>query len=91
MAEENPFEIIHVEQLKDHELRDLINDLTHVARKYANTQQLREQLAHAVQRKLRPYRNKVMNLVDDVASDREYLETNDPLLKCTVLCKNISI
>lgn len=34
--------------MKDHELRELINDVTAVARLYANTQQLREQIAHLI-------------------------------------------
>jgi hypothetical protein len=34
--------------MKDHELRELINDVTAVARIYAHTQQLREQIAHLI-------------------------------------------
>ncbi len=34
--------------MKDHELRELINDVTAVARIYAHTQQLREQIGHLI-------------------------------------------
>lgn len=34
--------------MKDHELRELINDVTAVAKIYAHTQQLREQIGHLV-------------------------------------------
>jgi hypothetical protein len=34
--------------MKDHELRELINDATAVARLYAHTQQLREQISHVI-------------------------------------------
>lgn len=34
--------------MKDHELRELINDVTTVARIYAHTQQLREQIAQLI-------------------------------------------
>jgi hypothetical protein len=34
--------------MKDHELRELINDVTAVAQIYAHTQQLREQIAHLI-------------------------------------------
>lgn len=34
--------------MKDHELRELINDVTAVAKIYAHTQQLREQISHLI-------------------------------------------
>jgi len=34
--------------MKDHELRELINDATAVAKIYAHTQQLREQISHLI-------------------------------------------
>lgn len=34
--------------MKDHELRELINAVTAVAKTYANTQQLREQISHLI-------------------------------------------
>jgi len=34
--------------MKDHELRELINDVTAVARIYVSTQQLREQISHLI-------------------------------------------
>jgi hypothetical protein len=34
--------------MKDHQLRELINDLTAVAQAYGRTQQLREQISHLV-------------------------------------------
>jgi len=34
--------------MKDHELRELINDITTVAKIYAHTQQLREQISHLI-------------------------------------------
>lgn len=34
--------------MKDHELRELINDVTAVAQIYAHTQQLREQISHLI-------------------------------------------
>lgn len=34
--------------MKDHELRELINDVTAVAKIYAHTQQLREQVSHLI-------------------------------------------
>lgn len=34
--------------MKDHELRELINDVTAVAQIYAHTQQLREQVAQLI-------------------------------------------
>ncbi len=34
--------------MKDHELRELINAVTEAARTYADTQQLREQIAHLI-------------------------------------------
>lgn len=34
--------------MKDHELRELVNAVTKVARTYAGTQQLREQISHLI-------------------------------------------
>lgn len=35
-------------QLKDHELRELVNELRDIALKYRDTQQLRAKIAHCI-------------------------------------------
>lgn len=90
MSDEKPFEVIHISQLKDHELADFVNQLTKVANKYGNTQQLRAQISEVVHDKLRPYRNKALQGIKHVTSDPDYLTPDDPILKCTVLCKEKS-
>jgi len=52
--------------MKDHELRELVNKLTDVARKYPQTQQLREQISHLI--------------VPPIKMLRERCETNDLIL-----------
>lgn len=34
--------------MKDHEIAELVNRLTHIAREYGQTQQLRERIAHEI-------------------------------------------
>jgi protein associated with RNAse G/E len=38
--------------MKDHEIRELVNEVTEVAKEYANTQQLRERISMAVKEHL---------------------------------------
>lgn len=40
--------------LKDHQIAELVNELTVVAKEYANTQQLRERISGTVLRALKP-------------------------------------
>jgi tRNA C32,U32 (ribose-2'-O)-methylase TrmJ len=40
------FKVVEGEPLKDHQIAELINELRDVAKKYSDTQQLRERIAH---------------------------------------------
>ena len=51
------FERVHIDELKDHQLRELVNDVTKIARYFGNTQQLRERICGAIISVLRPRRN----------------------------------
>ena len=47
--------------MKDHEIREAINELRDIAIKYHSAQQLRERIAHVVLRLCEPYREKKNN------------------------------
>lgn len=79
----NPFERIKVSELKDHEFREMVNEMTKVACLFANTQQLRERVSGVLLKHLRPFRDEALRPTDDEGSaavTANYLETNDPIL-----------
>lgn len=60
----NPFERIKISELKDHELREMVNELTNTARLFANTQQLRERVAGIMIKHLRPFKAEELRATD---------------------------
>ena len=71
--------------MKDHEKRELINELTRVAFKYAGMDQLRQQISNTVMARLETIGN--MNITDndnyitDEYIDRIYTEVSDQTLR----------
>lgn len=72
------FERVHVDELKDHQLRELVNDITKVARCYGNSQQLRERICGVVLSVLRPRRN---HATEHDPVGEELIAIDDPILK----------
>lgn len=72
------FNRTHVNELKDHELREFVNDLTKTARIFAGSQQLRERLSGIVISALRPRRNHCSENNSDQCVE---LAIDDPVLK----------
>ena len=78
----NPLDRIAISELKDHEFREMVNDMTKIARVFGNTQQLRCRMAGVLVACLRPYRD-VEKRAGDGAHfvDVEYLLEDDPVFK----------
>lgn len=89
----NPFERIKVSELKDHEFREMVNEMTKVACLFANTQQLRERVSGVLLKHLRPFRDESIRPTDDEGSaaiTANYLEADDPILQGIHLERRVS-
>ena len=70
-------------RLKHNEFRDLVNELRDTADRYGGTDQLRDQLAHTLARRVRP--------VPDIVEMRPVLERIDARLACDVLSASSTV
>lgn len=70
-------------RLKHNEFRDLVNELRDTADRYGGTDQLRDQLAHTLARRVRP--------VPDIVKMRPVLERIDARLACDVLSASSTV
>lgn len=80
----NPFERIKISELADHEFREMVNELTNVARLFANTQQLRERVSGLMIKHLRPLKDTTIRSTDIEATAEitaNFLVENDPIIE----------
>jgi len=70
-------------RLKHNEFRDLVNELRDTADRYGGTDQLRDQLAHTLARRVRP--------VPEIVEMRPVLERIDARLACDVLSASSTV
>lgn len=70
-------------RLKHNEFRDLVNELRDTADRYGGTDQLRDQLAHTLARRVRP--------VPEIVKMRPVLERIDARLACDVLSASSTV
>lgn len=70
-------------RLKYNEFRDLVNELRDTADRYGGTDQLRDQLAHTLARRVRP--------VPEIVKMRPVLERIDARLACDVLSASSTV
>jgi hypothetical protein len=83
-SEQQPFERLNITSLKDHELRELVNELTKVARVFTNAQQLRSRICGVVLAAIKPYRDEALRSGDvkHIPPYEKLLEEDDPILRC---------
>lgn len=80
-TDNDQFEREKINALKDHELRDLVNSITEIARRYSNTQQLRCRISGAIIGVLRPFKDRsIPKHCNGVEEIEELLECSDQQL-----------